>query len=92
MVCSLLVFSALQTQNILSHTEREKPPNVRNSLGLHLLYSDTSFTRSSTEILLLSCLKSGEKRDSLSNAPWLSLKTDLRGDNWFSVSKTPRQH
>lgn len=52
-------------------------PNLRNSLRLHLLYSDTSFMRSSTEILLLSCLKSGEKRDSRSNAPWLSLKTDL---------------
>lgn len=34
--------------------------------------------RSSVEILLLSCLKSGEKRDSLSSAPWLSLKTDLK--------------
>lgn len=43
----------------------------------YLLYSDTSLIRSSVEILLLSCLKSGEKRDSRSSAPWLSLNTDL---------------
>lgn len=43
----------------------------------YLLYSDTSLIRSSVEILLLSCLKRGEKRDSLSSAPWLSLNTDL---------------
>lgn len=49
-----------------------------DSAGLYLLYSDTSLIRSSVEILLLSCLKRGENRDSLSSAPWLSLNTDLQ--------------
>lgn len=44
----------------------------------YLLNSDTSLIKSSVEILLLSCLKRGEKRDSRSSAPWLSLNTDLQ--------------
>lgn len=44
---------------------------------LYLLYSVMSLSRSSVEILLLSCLKSGENRDSRSTVPWLSLNTDL---------------
>ncbi len=45
--------------------------------SLYLLYSVMSLMRSSEETLLLSCLKSGEKRLSLSTVPWLSLNTDL---------------
>lgn len=85
-VCSLLVFSALRTH---THTKiqnkvfkRSYDPSLTYFTGKsqalsYLLYSVTSLIRSSMEILLLSCLKSGEKRDSLSSAPWLSLNTDL---------------
>lgn len=45
---------------------------------LYLLYSVMSLSRSSVEILLLSCLKRGENRDSRSTMPWLSLNTDLK--------------
>lgn len=48
------------------------------------LYSDTSFKRSSVEILLLSCLYNGENLESLSTFPWLSLNTDLKENNSYS--------
>ena len=77
MVCSLLVFSALpgqQSHNQRPEGRRQDDANAQyggggGERGSYFLYSETILMRSSVEILLLSCLKSGEKRDSLSSVP-----------------------
>jgi len=91
MVCSLLVFSALQRATRTALTkhpqanwaddrkmeEEEEEEEDAATDGPYFLYSEAILMTSSVEILLLSCLKSGEKRDSLSSVPRLSLNTDL---------------